>query len=179
MKFIRFLPLLLSLFFIASCSAVNVATDYDKTVDFTKYKTYNYWETDTAKDELSDLDKKRVFSAIDEQMILKGYSKNDNPDFLINLVTDSKEIQNVNTYYGGYSFRRNWGWGIGGSNQTVSTSTEGILYIDILDAKKNELIWQGKGTGLLADSMEEKDKRAKMFVSQILKKFPSKVVPLK
>lgn len=88
MKLFRLLPLL-SLLFLASCSSVDVTTDYDRTVNFSKYKTYNYNKTNIDNSKLSDLDKNRILSAIDEQMVLKGYLKNDNPDLFINLVTDS------------------------------------------------------------------------------------------
>ena len=29
----------------------------------------------------------------------------------------------------------------------VSSSTEGTLYIDLIDAKKKELVWEGEGVG--------------------------------
>ncbi len=170
---------MLTLLFLTFCSKTDVATDYDKTVDFSKLKTYNYWEADKTKDELSDIDEKRILSAIDEQMTRKGYVKNDSPDFLINLVTDSKETQNISTYYSGSSYKRTWGWGSGHSDQTVSTITQGILFIDILDAKKKKLIWQGKRTGNLANTIEEKDKNAVLLASQILKTFPSKIATVK
>jgi hypothetical protein len=35
---------------------------------------------------------------------------------------------------------------VGGRNY-VSSSTEGTLYIDLIDAKKKELVWEGEGVG--------------------------------
>ena len=55
---------------------------------------------------------------------------------------------------------------------TVSTSTEGVLYIDLIDAKKKELVWQGQGTGGLSQNMEKKDERIKEFVTKILEQYP-------
>ena len=49
-----------------SCSTVRVNYDFDKSVDFTNYSTYNYYpEMETG---LSDLDSKRLFNAIDSTM---------------------------------------------------------------------------------------------------------------
>lgn len=171
MKTFKFLPII-AVAFLMSCSTVNVLTDYDKTANFAKYKTYNYSKTNIHYVDLSDLDKKRVISAIDQQMILKGYSKQDNPDILINLVTDTKEVENIETSYNNDGFTRSWGWPLGVYNQTLYSSEEGILFIDIVDSKSDQLVWQGKGTGYLSDKMEQKDKRAKLFVSKILKTFP-------
>lgn len=182
MKLYKFLPLLVVLF-LFSCSAVNVTTDYDREVDFAKYKSYSFLKDNKDQTQLSDLDKKRVFSAIDEQMTLKGYVKSDNPDILINILTDSKEIQNIenrsnmdNYFYYRSGLVRPWGWVPASYNQTITTTTEGILYIDIIDAESKNLVWQGKGTGYLSDSIDsnEKNKKAKMFISKILKTFPSR-----
>ena len=38
---------------------------------------------------------------------------------------------------------------------SVSTSTQGVLYIDLIDASK-KLIWQGQGTGYLTTNPEKK-----------------------
>ena len=42
-----------------------------------------------------------------------------------------------------------WFWGGGGPgfNNTLSTQTEGTLYINIIDATTKQLVWQGKGKG--------------------------------
>ncbi|MPT36616.1 MAG: DUF4136 domain-containing protein, partial [Flavobacterium sp.] len=63
-----------------------------------------------------------------------------------------------------------WGWGP--SYSTVSTTTEGTLYIDLIDARKKELIWQGIGTGVLTRDRERKEERINEFVSKILMQFP-------
>src|SRR5690606_21146969 len=111
MKIFRLLPLCV-LFFVASCSSVQVATDYDNTVNFDQFKTYAFMKDGIDKMEISDLDKKRILKAIEEEMTAKGYTKSDSPDLLINLFTYSKQVVNVNTYYGGwgYGYYRPWGW---------------------------------------------------------------------
>ena len=54
----------------------------------------------------------------------------------------------------------------------ASTSTEGILFIDIINAEKKELIWQGQGTGYLSKNMEKKEERINEFVKKILERYP-------
>lgn len=172
MKTLRFLPLLF-VFLIASCSAVRVNSDYDKSVDFSPYKTYAFYKTGIDKVEISDLDKKRILRSIDEEMTAKGFIKSETPDLLININAKAEKNVNVNQFYSGYGY----GWGFGwnpywGGNNSVYTSTDGILTIDLIDAKKKELIWQGEGTGYLTKNTDKKDENIKTFVTKILTLYP-------
>ena len=80
-------------------------------------------------------------------------------DLLVNIFT--KERQEVNVYnrnFGMYGWGWGWGWNpMMGWNQTsVSNSTRGTLFIDLIDAQKKELVWQGVGHGYLSTNMERK-----------------------
>lgn len=175
MKTIQFLlsALLLTM---ASCgSLVSVNADYDKKVDFSAYKTYAYYKTGIDKVEISDLDKRRILSAIDQQMLAKGFSKSENPDLLINIFTKSREQVSVNQFNAGWGYGWGFGWNpfmMGGQQTTVTSSTEGTLYIDFIDAKKKEMIWQGEGTGILTKNTHKKEERINEFVTKIVAQYP-------
>jgi hypothetical protein len=133
------------------------------------------------KAEISDLDKKRILNSIDEVMQSKGFSKSENPDVLISFFTKERERVDVYQNYGfgwgaGWGWGWGWGWnpywGMGYSN--VTTTPEGTLFIDIIDAKTKELVWQGEGSGYLTKNTEKKDARIKEFVSKILEQYPPK-----
>jgi hypothetical protein len=50
---------------------------------------------------------------------------------------------------------------------------EGVLFIDIVDKKNNELVWQGIGKGYLyTDRPDKKSEKIKAMVSKILLQFP-------
>ncbi len=171
MKTLQILPLLL--FLVVSCASVSVNSDYDKNANFSEYKTYAFYKTGIDKIEISDLDKKRILRSIDEEMTLKGFTKSETPDLLININAKAEKNVNVNQFYAGYGY----GWGFGwnpywGANTSVNTSTDGILTIDLIDAKKKELIWQGEGTGNLTKNMAKKDENIKNFVVKILSLYP-------
>ncbi|MDN3666090.1 DUF4136 domain-containing protein [Algibacter miyuki] len=177
---LKTLPLLALLLVITSCSSVKVAADYDKEANFNNYKTFAFFKTGIDKAEISDLDKRRILRAIEAELTAKGFTKSENPDLLISLFT--KASQRVDVYnnswgmgawgWGGYgNFRPGWGWGYNNS-PTVSTSTQGVLYIDLIDADKKELVWQGMGSGYLTQKMEKKDERIKEFVAEIMAKYP-------
>jgi len=173
MKTIKFLPVLL-LFVLGACSSVRVASDFDKNVDFTPFKTYAFYKNGIDKVEISDLDKKRILRSIDEAMAAKGFTKSESPDLLINIFTKAREQVNVNQFNTGWGYGWGYGWNpyLWGGNTNVYTTTEGTLYIDLIDAKKKEMIWQGEGQGVLTQNSGDKDERIKEFVTKILEQYP-------
>lgn len=164
----------LSLIILTSCgSMINVNSDYDSKVDFSAYKTFAFYKTGIDKVEISDLDKRRILNAIDQQLTAKGLTKSENPDLLINIFTKTREQVNVNQFNAGWGY--GWGWNpymMGGRQTTVTTSTEGTLFIDFIDAKKKEMIWQGEGSGVLTKNAGKKEERINEFVSKILLQYP-------
>lgn len=176
MKTIKLLPLFL-LFVLGSCSSIRVNSDFDKNVDFNQFKTYAFHKNGIDKAEISQLDKKRILRAIDAELSNKGMTKSENPDLLINIFTKEREKVSVNQFNAGWGYGWGWGWNpyMWGGQQTIATSnTEGTLYIDLIDAKKQELIWQGEGVGYLTQNREDKEKRINEFVAKILAQFPPK-----
>lgn len=174
MKTIQILPVFL-LLVLTSCSSVRVASDYDKNADFNQYKTYAFFKSGIDKVEISDLDKRRILTAIDTELASKGFTKSENPDLLINIFTKSRQQVDVNQFNAGWGYGWGWGWNPymwGGRSTSVSTSTQGMLYIDLIDAKKKELIWQGEGIGVLNQNIDKKDERIREFVQKILAKYP-------
>ena len=171
MRIFNLLPVL-ALFLLTSCGAIRVNSDYDKNVDFSKYKTYAFHKNGIDKVEISDLDKRRILKAIDNQMAAKGFTKSETPDVLINIFTKEREEINVNQFNAGWGY--GWGWNpyFGGNATTVTRNTKGTLYIDIIDAKQKELIWQGEGEGTLTKDTNKKDEVIQEFVAKILSQYP-------
>jgi len=90
MKAIKILPVLF-LFILGSCSSIRVNSDYDKSVDFSQYKTYAFHKRGIERVEISELDKKRILNAIDVELGKKGMTKSENPDLLVNIFTKERE----------------------------------------------------------------------------------------
>jgi len=180
MKILKLIPLLL-LFVATSCVSVRVSSDYDKNVNFNEYKTFAFYKKGIDKVDISDLDKRRILRAIESDLMAKGFTKSEKPDLLVNIFTKSREKINVynNHYYGWYPWYYGgfgpYGYGFGpGAYNNVSKSTEGTLFIDLIDANKKELAWQGMGTGALTTSgdIAKKEARIKEFVNEIMAKYP-------
>ena len=173
-RLLNILALFLFLIVIISCSSVRVAADYDKNANFNEYKSFAFFKTGIDKAEISDLDKRRLLRAIEAELLAKGFTKSENPDLLVSLFTKSREKINIHNNHFGYGYGWGWSpwyWG-GHYGNTVSRSTEGTLYIDLIDADKRELVWQGMGTGYLTKNMDKKEMRFKEFVFKIMERYP-------
>ncbi|MCX7552034.1 DUF4136 domain-containing protein [Xanthomarina sp. F2636L] len=156
-----------------SCTSVRVAADFDKEANFSEYKTFAFYKPGIDKAEINDLDKRRMLRAIESELITKGFTKSETPDLLVSIFTKSREKVNIQPS-GMYPYGYGWGWSpyYYGNYNTVTTSTEGILYVDLIDANKKELVWQGVGTGYLSSSSKKKEERIKEFVASIMEKYP-------
>jgi len=195
-KLLKILPLFIILLAMSSCSSVRVATDYDKATEFDSYKTFAFYKTGIDKAQISDLDKRRILRAIESELLAKGYTKSENPDMLVSIFTKAQtrvDVYQNNWGWGGFGgwgwggfgwggfgwggFGPGWSWGGWGMNQPmVSTSNEGTLFIDLIDAERNELVWQGSGAGNLPDKMEKKEEKIKEFVNKMLENYPPETV---
>ena len=138
-------------------------------------KTFAFYKPGVDKVEISDLDKKRILKSIEAQMLAKGFTKSENPDILVNFFTKSREQVDVNAFSNNWGYGYGYGWNPyiwGGSRTTVRMSTTGTLFIDLIDAKKKEMIWQGEGAGEIFKNQKNKEERINEFVTQILKQYP-------
>lgn len=159
-------------FSIIGCGTIKVASDYDSDADFSNYKTFAFYKSGIDKVEISDIDKKRILKSIQNTLLNKGLTLNENPDILINIATKSSEnIYIDNSFYSPYY--TGWYPYYGRSHRQVAYSTsEGALYIDVIDTKSKQLIWQGKGIGVLSSSKSNRDELVNNFVTKILEVYP-------
>ncbi len=159
-----------------SCASIRTSYDYDTQTSFSKYKTFAFYKKGIDKARISDLDKRRILRALEKELLAKGLKKSKTPDLLISFFTKSKKRVNIsNPDYYGYMWSPWWFYGAN-YHTYVSKYTEGTLFVDIIDASKKELVWQGVGAGALVTSgnPERKEQKIKEFVSEIMKKYPPK-----
>lgn len=155
-----------------SCNAVSVASDYDRKTDFNTYKTYTFHQKGLDKLKINDLDKRRIVDALDKEMAMKGFTKvSSNADLVVNVLASSSQeltVDNDNFGYYGYG-----AWG--GRHPYVSDYTSGKIIVDIVDDKRNILVWQGVGSGLNVSNIEAKSEKIPQAINEILTKFPPQI----
>jgi len=183
MKTLKPILMLMLLGLLASCSSsVRVATDYDQSANFNDYNTFAFFKPGIDQAEISDLDKKRILKAIENELLAKGFTKSEDPSMLVSIFTTAQQrvdvYNNMGWGWGGFG---PWGygpWGYGGfygGGNNVARTTEGTLYIDLIDARKKELVWQGQGTGYLAAEVSKKQARVNEIVNEIMMEYPPQV----
>ena len=69
---------------------MRVVTDYDSSANFDSYTSFAFSKQEINKLEISDIDKKRILSSIEQSMNLKGYNFSNSPDLIVNISTKSK-----------------------------------------------------------------------------------------
>lgn len=166
------ISLLLILVSLTSCGII-VNYDYETTTDFSKYKTYNYF--DDMKTGLSPFDTKRLTRAIDEKLASMGLQKTDNADFYIDI--QSQDIQNRNN--------SNVGVGVGGGGGNIGGGVSvGIpigqpkntreIVIDFVTLPNEKTFWQAVSESTYSDNATP-EKRENLFnnlVEKIFSKYP-------
>ena len=167
----KLLILLVSLTYL-SCSSVRVSSDYNSEINFSSYKTYAFSKKGIDKAQINELDKKRILKALEIELSSLGLRKNSiDPDVVVSIFTVANEEININNSYNylGYSYGPWYDF-----NYSNYSTTQGTLYIDIIDYKKNELVWQGIGKGYISEDSSKKEEQIKSFVNKILLQYPVK-----
>lgn len=169
-----------------SCSSVKVVSDYDKTVDFSKYETFEYYGWAEESDKiLNRFDRDRIEQAFGEEFAARGLKYvEEGGDLIVTLfiVVEDKTQKTASTthhggggYYGGYyGYGPGYGWGPSYSTTTVSEYDYqvGTLVCDVFDAESKTLIWEGIGTGTVDENPNNRDKNIPKAVKAIMAQYP-------
>ncbi|MFV0530729.1 MAG: DUF4136 domain-containing protein [Flavobacteriales bacterium] len=174
----RIVGIILGIVFVAvSCSGPKVMYDYDRSVNFAQYKTFNF-HPNMNLNTISELDGKRILNAIESQMNAKGYQLLDTPDFYVDVVpsTRTRKKQTGSVGVGLGNWGRNFGINIGTSVPITKEVEDSSLVLEMIDAHSSEMIWQGvfENTTGTVNNPSEKEKMVNRSVNELLINFPPK-----
>lgn len=141
----------------ACSSGPQIKADYDPSVDFSGYQTFNFYNPMGIENpNYSSIIGQMFREAITREMEQRGYTLSDDPDLMMNVSAILEDKTKVTTYndpmYGGYygyraGFYDPWyGYGYGTSTH-VSQYTEGTVNIDMVDARAKRMVWEGIAVG--------------------------------
>ena len=165
-----------------------VHSDYDKTVDFTKFKTITFlgWQDDS--DQLvNDLDKNRLLESLGMEFEMRNLTFVDQGGDLavtLYLVIDQKTSTTAYTNYnGGMGYGGRWGYGYGvgyggmGMGSATTTYSEsdyavGTFVVSVYDRESKNLIWQGISTKTINENPKKREKTIPKGVKKLMKKYP-------
>jgi hypothetical protein len=166
------LPILI-LVLTSACATIKVTSDFDKAASFSGYKTYAF-TPEALNLNIEELNRKRILTATENELAAKGFTKSDNPDVLVDLkITGEKKQTATATSTGGYGGYR---WGGGTTYVSYDTYTEGTMFIEMIDAAKKEIVWQGRGVGTIDPnaSAKKREENINYAVKQIFTQYPPK-----
>lgn len=171
MKNLKYLFLVL----LMSCSTSKVITDYDDRINFSSFRTYAFYE-DVGKG-LNELDVKRVTSIMNTELNKLGIQKSENPDFFINIISNTTEATNNNTIgIGVGSGGRNGGFGISGGIPIGGKKLNEEFIVEFVNSKNNTLFWEAILNSSIKEKRppEEKELHFQEIIRKILEKYPQK-----
>ncbi len=137
----KLIKLLFVFAIISSCNTPKAVYDYDDTVSFNNYKTYQLFPD--FQSGLSQLDETRLIASLKNGMENEGFSTSEEPGVYVNVY--SREFMDQN--------RTSIGVGIGGGGRSGGVGVSGGIpiennsvilevTIDFIDVTEDSLIWQ-------------------------------------
>lgn len=196
MKTLKLFSLVLfAVLMFASCkSSLTVTTDYDRTVDFSKYKTFGIYQLDSENQSVNQLNRNRIYNAIKASLIERGLTESATPDLWVNglIFVEARESHSSTTTTSGMSmgmggmgmggFHRPYMWGgpmmmtgssIARTDHNVEIYHKGSLMIDLIDAKTKNLVWHAAGNREIDKNFRENaDEKISKYISRMLGSFP-------
>jgi hypothetical protein len=159
----------------ATVALAEVKTDYDRSANFSRYKTYSWGRVQTANPLWVD----RIKAAVSAALAAKGWTEVESGgDVSIMAMEMTKDHQTLNTYYDNFEGGWGWRWGGGfGDDFGTSTTTEqtykvGTLVVDLFDTSTKKLIWRGSASDTLSDKSDKNIKKLNADAQKMFDHFP-------
>jgi hypothetical protein len=170
---------------LAGCaSQPKVLSDYDKSADFAGYRTFGFvTQVGADSTEFRSLAVQTMQAAATRQMELRGYTRSDTPDLVINFTGKIEEKTDVESVpapyygpgwgYGGFYGAPYGGWGVGGTQVTTRRYNVGTLVMDIVDREKRQAVFQGSVSDIVTkEMMENREAAITGAVNRIFASYP-------
>jgi hypothetical protein len=162
-----------------ACSpTMNVTTDYNKSTNFTQFKSYSFKRFETQQNTISELNRDRIIKAVKAELNKKGMTENDqSPDVFVNVVAMFKnktEVTGYSDYYGYGGVYRPYMYGPGFSTTQVEVNDykDGSLFVDIVQASDSKLVWEGIGNSRIDGPVKDPDTAIPAAIAKIMAGYP-------
>jgi hypothetical protein len=179
MKILISLIYLSILSFAIACSPARVArSEKAPGINFGDFKTYDFYKLEASGDTSSKrfaayTDKLR--QAIANELNSKGYRESSsNPDLLVNVgivVTQQTQTRETNIREAPrYIGQRRYSWK--SEEVVVGKYRSGTVTIDLVENKKNNMVWQGTLEGIISEKQKNFEADINKGVATLFAKFP-------
>lgn len=178
MPFVALVALLMA---VGGCASTpNTMSNADPTVDFSKYRTFGFFEP-LATDEqgYESLVSNFLKVSMAQELAKRRLEYAESPDLKVNFYINTKEKLRSYTVpsMGYYDYRDPFfydPWPAYPAHETrIDQYTEGTLNIDIVDTSTNKLVWEGMASGRVTDTaIRELEKTIDEAVAAIMANYP-------
>lgn len=143
---------LLGLLFVTSCaSGPTIRSSMDESVDFNRFRTFDFLvPLGTDREGFQTLISQQLVSSAERELLARGLTRTaTNPDLLINFSANLDQrlriTQSPGTSAGSFNRHRRGFYNTWPSYQQtdIRQYTQGTLGIDVIDAARRQLIWEG------------------------------------
>ncbi|MBV1905448.1 MAG: DUF4136 domain-containing protein [Pseudomonadales bacterium] len=177
--------MMLGLITLLSGCTSSAVVDYDRSVQFERYKTFAFISDHpmilgSTSFPVSPLLEGRLTQAIQTSLQSRGLvfsTDRETADVAVSFTVGSREKISVDSYpsaYQGYYGRYDWGAGYYyGNDVSVRQYTQGLLAIDLFDVKARQPVWHAKASQQITSKMQKKPESfIQKIVDSMLSKFP-------
>lgn len=189
----KYILMVITSVFLVGCSTLKIQTDYNEEYNFSKISKFNV--TFNKKDDGKDFARSQVSRALENQFKKMGYatSSKEEADIYVVFHLDIQTKQQIETNYetmNMYPTRPFYGQLNHNTkhminpiidnniNTRVTTQTyeykEGYLIVELVDAKTNNIFWQGSAKDELSNlsTQKEKSEYINMVINKLFKDYP-------
>jgi len=154
-----------------SMPAQQIKADYDRAVNFSRYKTYSWGKVHSENPLWVD----RIKDSVNSALAAKGWNEVDSGGSVSIMAMEITEThRTLDTYYD--SFGGGWRWGRGGgfgdATTTEDTYRVGTLVIDLFDSNTKMLVWRGSASDILSNKSDKNIKNLNKSVAKLFSGFP-------
>jgi len=173
----------LVLFFCSCSSSIKVYSEHDNKVDFSQYKTFNFYEIKEEHLAMKEVNRRRLAMAIEVELGMKGIKRDVNdPDLLVNLYSFINRKESVTTtnnqnaigYYGAASpYGTSIGVSVSSPRSHSSYYTKGTVTFHLVDREQNKLVLEGLAK-IDASEADDPERIINYAVKKVFKPIPYK-----
>jgi hypothetical protein len=146
---------------LAGCaSGSRIVSNVDPSANFSQFRTFGFMQplgTDSASGQT--LTSQHLIAAVTDELQMRGLQpSSDSPDLLVNFFISTREvITSSPSSSASMHWRRGrygtWGgYSMSMGTPTVTQQTQGTLAVDLVDATRGQLVWEGAATKRITDS---------------------------
>lgn len=167
----------------ACATGPRISTEADPEADFSRYRSFAFYAPlAIEKEGYSSAASERMKAAARAEMEARGYVfSTDRPDLWVNINAYTQQRTDVSTmpsvdyaYYYSYRSRGYYVVPYWRDRTDVYRYTEGTLNVDLVDAQRNRLVWEGIAVGRVSRTRDpaERDARINSTMADIFAQYP-------